>query len=65
MFKSHSTCNQMKEDSYYNPAKNPNAISIVKDEDGNWSGEMYKFEKNITAREVGPEIVLQKLLTHE
>lgn len=55
----------MKEDSYYNPAKNPNAISIVKDEDGNWSGEMYKFEKNITAREVGPEIVLQKLLTHE
>lgn len=49
----------------YNPEKNPQAISIIHDEDGNWSGTMQKNGKVVTAREVKPEDVLTKLLTHE
>ena len=49
----------------YKPEDNPNAISIIKQEDGNYIGEMMKNGKLITAREVGPETVLQKLLTHD
>lgn len=50
---------------YYNPFKNPDAISIVKQVDGNWIGWTQKNGKVVQAREVGPETVLQKLLTHD
>ena len=42
-----------------------NVIMIWKAEDGNWQGKMMKFGKLITVREVSPESVLMKLLTHE
>ena len=48
----------------YDPSKNPQAISIIKQPDGNWKGWMQKNGKTIEVREVGPETVLQRLLTH-
>ncbi len=54
-----------KTDTSYDPHTNPNAISIIKQPDGNYIGEMAKFGRVIGAREVGPETVLQKLLTHD
>lgn len=53
------------DDHIFNPAKNHNAISIIKQPDGNYAGSMWKGDQVITAREIGPEYVLQKLLTHE
>jgi len=40
-------------------------IMIFEDADGNWRGGMTKFGKIVYAREVGPETVLQALLTHD
>ncbi len=48
----------------FNPAKNDKAISIIQQEDGNWTGTMQKFGKVVSAREVKPEDVLLKLITH-
>jgi hypothetical protein len=48
-----------------NPFHNPNAILIIKQKDGNYKGWMNKFGKVVEVREIGPETVLQKLLTHE
>ena len=42
-----------------------NVIIIKKDEDGNWSGKMMRFGKLINVRDVSPETVLVKLLTHD
>ncbi len=42
-----------------------NVIIIRKDEDGNWSGKMMRFGKLITVRDISPEAVLVKLLTHD
>ena len=50
---------------YHNPFKNPNAISLVRQPDGNWKGWMSKFDKVIEVREIGPDTALQMLLTHE
>lgn len=44
---------------------NENQIILEKQPDGNWIGRMIKFGVEIEAREVGPETVLQKLLTHD
>ena len=44
--------------------KNSNAIVIEKQEDGNWKGWITKFGKVIEVRAIGPETVLQLLLTH-
>lgn len=40
-------------------------IVIFQEKDGNWIGGMKKLGKFITAREVGPQDVLTRLLTHE
>lgn len=58
------TIDNRREDDKYNPAKNINAISLIKQEDGNWVGWMWKNGAIIEVREVGPETVLLKLLTH-
>lgn len=39
-------------------------ITIEKQPDGNWIGRAVKFGKEIEVREIGPETVLQKILTH-
>lgn len=53
------------EDKDFNPSNNSNMISIWKDEDGNYRGEMQKYGKIIKAREIKPEDVLAKLLTND
>ena len=40
-------------------------ITLEEQEDGNWKGTTTKFDKEITVRDVGPDIVLQRLITHE
>lgn len=37
---------------------------IVKQKDGNWKGYGNKNGKPIEVRDIGPETVLQRLLTH-
>lgn len=49
----------------HNPSSNPNAISLVKQPDGNWKGYINKNGAVIEVRDIGPETVLQRLLTHE
>ena len=49
----------------HDPNKNSKAISIIQQEDGNWKGWMQKHGKIVEAREIKPEDVLYKLLTHE
>lgn len=48
----------------YNPETNENAISLIKQEDGNWKGWMQRFGKLVEVREVSPQDCLTKLLTH-
>lgn len=48
----------------YSPRCNENAISLIKQPDGNWIGEMQRNGVLVEVREVGPETALQKLLTH-
>lgn len=49
----------------YDPNKNPDAISIVKQADGNWKGWAQKHGKLVEVREAGPDYCLQALMTHE
>jgi len=49
----------------HDPEKNHDAISIIKQEDGNWKGWMYKHGKVVEVRQVDPLTVLSLLLTHE
>ncbi len=49
----------------HDPYKNPDAISLIKQTDGNWKGWMNRFGKVVEVRDVGPEIVLKLLLTHD
>lgn len=51
-------------DSDYNPHKNPKAISLIQQPDGNWKGFMQRFDKVVEVREIKPEDCLIKLLTH-
>lgn len=55
----------MSEEIEYNPEKNPNAITIIQQEDGNWKGWMNKHGKVVEVRQVDPLTVLSMLLTHE
>lgn len=48
----------------YNPHTNENVIAIIKQEDGNYIGEMQKFGKVIKVREMEPQAVVVALLTH-
>lgn len=47
----------------FSPLKNKEAISIIKQEDGNWRGWMTKNGKLIQVRQVDPNTVLNLLLT--
>ncbi len=49
----------------FNPVINHDAISIIKQEDGNWIGYAWKNDKFITEREADPNTVLTLLITHE
>ncbi|MDE2015909.1 MAG: hypothetical protein KGI72_05300 [Patescibacteria group bacterium] len=53
-----------KEDKYYNPFLNPDAIVIVKQADGNYKGWANRFGKVVEERQFDPLVVLQLLLTH-
>ncbi len=48
----------------YDPHKNADAICIIKQPDGNWMGWMQKFGKVIEVREVGPDLAVLALITH-
>jgi hypothetical protein len=49
----------------YNPETNADAISIIKQPDGNYIGYMNKNGKVVTARQSDPVTVLTLLITHE
>ena len=49
----------------YDPERNQNAISLIRQEDGNWKGFAQKNGKFLEVREQAPEYCLQRLLTHE
>lgn len=49
----------------HDPLKNNNAISIIKQEDGNYKGYIVKYGKLVEVREIDPQSVLQRLLTHD
>lgn len=49
----------------FNPVINHDAISLIKQEDGNWIGYAYKNGKFITERQADPATVLTLLITHE
>ncbi len=53
-----------KEPNMYSPEENHDTISITKQPDGNWIGEMWRFGKVVSVRQYDPQIVLQMLLTH-
>lgn len=40
-------------------------ITLTKQADGNWIGKATKYGKEIEVRDIGPETVLQRLLTHD
>ena len=50
-------------DSHFNPVKNPDVISIIKQEDGNYKAFGQRFGHMIEKRGVKPEDVLVELLT--
>lgn len=47
----------------FDPAKNHEAISLVKQPDGNYIGYMWKADKLLTVRQGDPNTVLTMLLT--
>jgi hypothetical protein len=49
----------------FDPNKNPKAIVIIEQPDGNYKGYMQKFGKLVEVRDIGPQTVLERLLTHE
>ncbi len=49
----------------WNPMRNENAITIVKDRDGNYRGFMQKNGQFVQVRQGDPNTVLQLLITHE
>lgn len=53
-----------KQNIEYNPEENPNIISIIKQEDGNYKGYTQKNGKFIEVREGDPNSVLVALITH-
>lgn len=54
-----------KLETVYNPFKNPKAISIIQQADGNWIGEMNKNGNVVSSRQGDPSSVLAALITHE
>lgn len=40
-------------------------LVLFKDVDGNWRGATYRYGQFVEVRDIGPETVLQLLLTHD
>lgn len=40
-------------------------ITLIKQTDGNWKGYAYRQGELLEVRDIGPETVLQALLTHK
>lgn len=53
-----------EEDRIYNPLKNENVISIIRQPDGNYIGETLKNGQLITVRAGDPSTALTMLITH-
>lgn len=49
----------------YSPYENENAISLIKQMDGNWKGWMQRHGKVVEVRAGDPNTVLTMLITHE
>lgn len=49
----------------YDPHKNPKAIAIIQQADGNWTAEGQRFGKMVRIRGGAPHSVLEGLLTHD
>jgi hypothetical protein len=49
----------------HDPYKNPKAISLIQQKDGNWRGWAQKNGKIVTSRTNDPQTVLLELITHE
>lgn len=49
----------------YDPHKNFDAISVIKQADGNWVAEGSRFGKMVRIRGGQPHAVLEALLTHD
>ena len=49
----------------FNPHKNPEAIAIIRQKDGNWKLWGQRFGKMVELRAGKPEDVLMGFLTHE
>jgi hypothetical protein len=49
----------------FDPRKNPEAISIIRQKDGNWKLWGQKFGKMIESRGVKPEDLIVEYITHE
>ncbi len=50
-------------DTVHNPHHNKEAISLIRQEDGNWKGYINKYGSVIMVRDVDPNTVLTLLLT--
>lgn len=48
----------------WNPARNKDAIVIIKQPDGNWRGFMHKHGKLVQVRQGDPNTVMTMLITH-
>lgn len=49
----------------FDPAQNPDVISIIRQPDGNWKGKMQRFGTLVEVRQVSPMAVLEYLLLHD
>jgi hypothetical protein len=48
----------------FSPYTNDRAISLIRQDDGNWVGYISKFGKVVKVRQGDPTTVLQLLITH-
>lgn len=55
----------MKKDIIYDPAKNHEAIVIIKQEDGNYKGYAWKHGKVVEVRDIDPNTVITRIITQE
>ncbi len=55
----------MNEEIDFNPTTNPNVMTLVRQKDGNWKGYMQKFGTLVEVRDIDPQTVVVRLITHE
>lgn len=60
-----SSLEEVKGSAFFDPWMNSKAIAMVQDKDGNWRGWMQRFGNVVEIRDIGPETVLQRLLTSD